>query len=677
MSKLVRYLLLITVAFLFKQNSFCQDKAPVTFGKVKVEDFAVRSALIDSNTTAVGIYDKCDISFEGNESGWFRYVFKRSKRMLIINRNGIDNATVELLLYRNEDSREKLENLAGVTYNLAGGSVNQTSLNEKDVFEEKTDKNHFSNKFTMPAVKDGSIIEYSYTIKSDFTFNLPSWDFQSASYPVLWSECNVAIPGLLSYMTFKQGYHQYTFDIGSEKFKNYSIRRMSSTNSVIGDRQESLNLSSPVTVHRWVMKDLPKLYVENYVTALSNYIDKISFQLYKTYDGQDYHDVANSWGKVSEELMKREDFGQPVTAANSWLDPVLKTVVSENDVMLDKARKIYYYLQKNFTCTNSYNKYIKTTLQDVMKKKSGSVGDINLLLITMLNHININAVPVLLSTRDFGRNTDNFPQMERLNYVVAKFIYDTISVYLDATIPFLPFGKLPLKCFNGHARAIGNDTTAVYFTPESAKEVKTTTVFISNNDKQDVEGTFSKKLGFFESLDTKSEIAKTSIQAYKTKFTGSFPEEMEFSNFEIDSLYRQDDPLETTFDFKLNLFKNADIVYFSPLFGEASLKNPFYAAERIYPVEMPYLLDDTYILNMDLPAGYKVDELPKSVKIKLNEDDGVFEYLISADKTLVQMRCRLQMKKAFFPGEDYQTLRDFYAFIVKKKAEQIVFKKIK
>jgi uncharacterized protein YfkK (UPF0435 family) len=41
------------------------------------------------------------------------------------------------------------------------------------------------------------------------------------------------------------------------------------------------------------------------------------------------------------------------------------------------------------------------------------------------------------------------------------------------------------------------------------------------------------------------------------------------------------------------------------------------------------------------------------------------------------MRSRLIIKRATFLNEDYQSLRDFYAFVVKKEAEQIVFKKIK
>ena len=55
----------------------------------------------------------------------------------------------------------------------------------------------------------------------------------------------------------------------------------------------------------------------------------------------------------------------------------------------------------------------------------------------------------------------------------------------------------------------------------------------------------------------------------------------------------------------------------------------------------------------------------------------MFEYIIRKDETNIQMRVRLKINKANFTNEDYDTLREFYAFIVKKQSEQIVFKKVK
>ena len=80
---------------------------------------------------------------------------------------------------------------------------------------------------------------------------------------------------------------------------------------------------------------------------------------------------------------------------------------------------------------------------------------------------------------------------------------------------------------------------------------------------------------------------------------------------------------------------------------------------------------------MEIPKGYKVEEMPKSVRYKFNEDEGMFEYLISADKESISFTRRLTLKRATYLNEDYEYLRELYAFIVKKDAEQIVFKKIK
>ncbi len=79
---------------------------------------------------------------------------------------------------------------------------------------------------------------------------------------------------------------------------------------------------------------------------------------------------------------------------------------------------------------------------------------------------------------------------------------------------------------------------------------------------------------------------------------------------------------------------------------------------------------------MEVPKGYKIDEIPKSARVKLNENEGLFEYLIGVVGQNIQLQCRLILKKANFMPEDYQTLRDFFAEVVKKESEEIVFKKI-
>jgi len=88
-------------------------------------------------------------------------------------------------------------------------------------------------------------------------------------------------------------------------------------------------------------------------------------------------------------------------------------------------------------------------------------------------------------------------------------------------------------------------------------------------------------------------------------------------------------------------------------------------------------MDETYLLNMDVPAGFQVDELPQSTRVAYNGNEGMFEYLIQKGEGNLQMRVHLKLNKAFFDVEEYNTLRDFFAMVVKKENEQIVFKKTK
>ena len=111
--------------------------------------------------------------------------------------------------------------------------------------------------------------------------------------------------------------------------------------------------------------------------------------------------------------------------------------------------------------------------------------------------------------------------------------------------------------------------------------------------------------------------------------------------------------------------------------NKAIKENPFKADTRKYPIEKPYASSLNYYLTFMIPKGYKVDELPKSVKLLLNEDEGKFEYLISANEDMVQLQCKLNFNKAVYAPEDYQSIRDFYSIVVKKMNEEIVFKKLK
>ena len=116
----------------------------------------------------------------------------------------------------------------------------------------------------------------------------------------------------------------------------------------------------------------------------------------------------------------------------------------------------------------------------------------------------------------------------------------------------------------------------------------------------------------------------------------------------------------------------------NPTFNEGFKTNPFTAEKRSYPVEMPYLINETIVATIQIPIGYEVDEIPKQARIKLDEEGkDYFEYLISVSGNVISFRNTLKLGKTFFTPEEYASLREFFNYVVKKQKEQIVLKRKK
>lgn len=651
-----------------------QDKTNVKFGKISPADFDLKTRF-DTTDNAVVIADIGNTTFEGNNKGrgHFTMVFKRYKRIKILNKNGFDVADERIPVYSDGELDELLVDLKAVTYNLEGGKVVENKLESKSIFVDKINKEQSYKKFTLPAVKEGSIIEISYTIKSDFVQHLREWQFEE-KYPCLWSEYEVSVPEMFHYVVLTQGDQQFHIK-NTEKHKNtYNVRVSGGASS--NDSYNYVDVDDIIS--RWVKKDVPGFREEPYVTTTDNYVSKVEFQLsyFQWSITSEPQHFIGTWQSLSDELLKSEYFGAAIGKDNNWMNDDLKAITAACQNKQEKILKIYTYIRDHFTCTDHYEKYTDKPLKTVFKDKKGNVAEINLLLVAMLRHEEIDAEPIILSTRDNGFPSEQYPMLERFNYVICIARYENNNYLLDASRPYLGFNHLPDYCYNGSAKLISRDhSQSIDLSAESLLESKNTSVLIINDEKGFPSGSLQSTTGYVESYLIREEVTKKSQMDFFKHIQTLYGTDVELENENIDSLNKPEFPTTVKFDFNLKNFGHENLIYFNPMMGEVMKENPFKAAERKYPVEMPFKMQDVYTLTMDIPEGYSVDEMPKSVRIAYNEKEGMFEYLIQKNETAIQLRTSIKLNKANFAPEEYSTLRDFFAQIVKKQNEQIVFKK--
>ena len=662
-------LLFVVILAINLLPAFSQEPSKIKFGKITPADFDPKVYSIDSSANAVVLADIGSTEIVGNQKGSFSLVFKNFRRARILNKNGYDLADVTIPIYDDGKMEEDLASLKAVTYNLENGKVVETKLDVKGaVFKDRINKKLSIKKFTFPNIKEGSIIEYEYRLNSDFVFNLQPWTFQG-EYPRLWSEYNVSMPEFYYYVTLAQGYQPFFIKDRKERRDNFTL----TDNSTIQTNRESFSCS--VADYRWAMKDVPALKEESFTSSIGNHVAKLEFQLAELRYPFTPRNIMGTWANATGEMMKDEDFGLQLTKDNGWLNDVMSEATGGSKDALEKAQHIFSYLRDNMTCTDYNRKYAEKNLRTVLKSRNGNEAEINLLLTAMLKKADLDAEPVLLSTRSHGYTYAMYPLMDRFNYVISKLNIGGKEYYLDASRPRMGFGRLGYECYNGHARVVNAEATPVEFLSDSLLESKITSVFIINDEKGDFSGSIQQTPGYFESNSMRDRIKEKGRESFFNEYKKGWTGEVEMEKENIDSLNKYDYPLSIKYDFKMKMDKE-DILYFNPMFTEGIKENPFKSAQRFYPVEMPYAIDETYLLRLDVPKGYVVDEMPKQLMLKLNEqNDGMFEYRISESNGIISMRSRLRITRAYFLPEEYEMLREFFNYVVKKHNEQIVFKK--
>ena len=666
---------LVYLSVLVINQSFAQDKLDIKFGKINSNVFGPSAVKFDSGANALVIADIGSTYFEGNDQGYFTIVFTRFLRVKILNKNGFGIGDQQISLYHNSDGDfEKLTAFKASTFNFDNGAISETKLDDKSIYDDKDHKDYIKKKFTMPALKVGSIFDIQYSIKSPFYQQLMPWIFQG-NYPCLWSEYEVTIAPPFHYAMKLQGDQHFDIDISKEIDKTYSIRELN------GIAQTNMYSYTGAAVYRrWVKRNIPALHEEPFITTLGNYNTRVSFQLnFIQMSNQDEkHEYLSSWNKASKDLLEYELFGLALNHENMWMADEFKNLIDEGNLKEEKTYKIFNYVRDNFRAVSDKGMYVSSSLKNVFKTRQGNVADINLLLTAMLRKAGIRADPLILSTRDNGVANPGYPLINEYNYVICVAYPEDKMVTLDASLPYIGYGDLPSRCYNGWGHIINEEhSLPVNFSTDSLHETAITSVIMINDEKGFPSGAYRSTFGKNDSYLAREEILGNGEESYKKKIRDSYGTNFTMENFGVDSLKKYVFPLTVHFDFDLKEMTSGDIIYFDPVLDLTYKSNPFISMDRHYPVEMPYRIDKTYLLNMDIPSGYQVEELPKSVRVNYNGNEGRFEYLIQKGETSLQLRVQIKLNKSFFTTDEYATLREFFASVVKKESEQIVFKKIK
>lgn len=623
------------------QFSFAQSHLP-EFGVFTQEDIDIKECDFDKDASAVILFDDGFSDYDDD----YKLITKRRIRIKILNDKGIDQGNIRIRFY-SKDNFEYIQNISAVTFAKDDrGNYSSYSVDRKSFFTEKENNYYSSIKFAMPNIKAGSIFEYQYESVMRHYGGLDHWLFQS-DIPTLKS----------SYFLQIIPNHEFEYVVQKKNIYPIVIRPLNERGAIYFE-----------------MSNIPGLKSEPYMDAVRDYMQRVEFQLsgYVNVFGSKT-DVNNTWRKLADDLATDKNLGGALKKGLPQLDEI-KALVLKDSSATARLNTIYNYVRNNFTWNEFYGKYAPDGIKTVWEKKTGSAGEINLVLLSLLQTFGIEAYPLLVAERDFGKIDTTYPLIDRFNKTVTYVIADNKTFILDATQKYCPAGLIPFPLLNTYAFIVDRKKYKLFRVASAGADY---------NNRVNVKATISEK-GILNgnAVITSNDYSKQSRTEEIHKNEKSFVSntfQQPYEGLKVDSFYCENlnndaEPLIQHVKFENELSESGGFVFLKYNLFTGLEKNLFTKPERFTNIDFGFPYVVSVGEEIELPENAKIDDLPENKKLVTPNRDITISRKISREGNLLHIKIDFIQTVTLVYNEDYENLRQFYRTMTDMLNEPVVIK---
>ena len=654
---------------------------PYRFGEIPIDQLLMKEYPADTSASALVLFDFGSVYIDGDQS----VVYQRHRRIKILTPEGVRWAYHEIP-YHTRPISQYVRGIEGMTVILpSSGSERIYQLDPSNIIVEEISSDKSKIQLKLPAPEPGAVIEYRYEIVSENPTQLQYWDYQTTSElkrgspveyrhdiiadqpglvpdwafqtsePVLWSEYNLRIPEFLEYayvVSSNQPFH-------------------SSTSVEYYDGPSRFHRGK---AFRWVRKDMPAIREEPFITTMQDYVSKINFQLAAWYHPQGMRiQVLDTWPELVDRLVRVRELGGQISPRRS----IRRITSSLTDTLSNPAdilELLYDYVRTTVVWNGEYALFTSDRVDRIHDRKSGNSADIALLLISMLQAADLDAHPLLLSTRDNGKIQNMYPMRDQFNHVIAYVEIDGDVYLLDATNPLYPVNVLPYNTLNERGLLMKRgEITWVPLEP-SVKYARNISGTVDLYNDARLSARIHVSDDGYAAVSTRRMLHNEGEIAFIQSLLGN--QEITIT---VDSLtFRGDekiyDPLESYIVFSSDdhMFTNDSLLYLQPTLMAGITDNPFTAASRTYPVDFAFLRESSLHIDISVPDEYEIVALPQSVDLSQRDGSTLYTREVTFRDGVISFQRTFAINKTLFSPAEYRRLRGFFNQVVAMESEQIV-----
>lgn len=658
----------IAIVFLASLLSMrAQQEVNTKFGKPTKEEMTMTVYAPDSSADAVVLCRLTDVSYTVQKSGYL-VDYQERFRIKVLKPAGARFARVVVPFYKDELGKshikgskfthlagqvdlgsaagtfvdnaagnyttESVEDVKAVAYNWTNGKVEKSVMKRGAIATEKIDDEHYQVVFTVPDVREGTVIEYEYRVHSELFYQLHDW-YAQWEIPVAYARLEMDIPRYLIFNVEEQGIQRLVCQC---------------TTGTMRYKLESDAIAAPVNVNTnhyvCVGRDLVAMPKDSYVWNEHDHYAGITAEL-KGYSlpTTSFFDYAKTWEQIDGILLGDEDLGKRLDDHSPLRDEAaqLTTIADERE----RAAAVCRLVMGRAKWNGQYKLWPQSSAE-TLKKGEGSNADVNLLLIQSLRDAGLEASPVVLRTRSEGLLPYNFPSMRKLStYVVGITLKNGTTVCVDASSANGYLDVLPEPLLVERARLVAKGKKSQWINLQKLSKSQTTTVI---DAVLSADGTYSG----------------TQTTLYKGLAAAKYRESKGLSEFAPEAKE------------EIQFTKQGEVsdgrISICPFNVPPMADNPLTATSRLMPVEFPSLMSESVIVNITLPSGYVLEEAAKQTVVS-TPDKGVDGRLfMTYSEGKVQVHYQFNINKISQSEKNYTVLREMFDIFSKYSHLKLIVK---
>ncbi|MEA1940518.1 MAG: tetratricopeptide repeat protein [Candidatus Caldatribacteriota bacterium] len=594
------------------------------------EEYPDASAAILLNETRKVIHQ------DGTSSTTFHKIIK------LFNRRGIEKYGEVFITYNAWGERIIIKKAR--TFKLDGTMIEATSI--KDIFPLEGYRlySNISQKvISMPALEEGVIIEYQYTL-DDYNRGFVGKNFQDTFY-------------LQDFEPIQNYKYILTVPEGVEfKTVNFST-----------DITHEVKKLDNEAIYTWEASNISQIIYENSMPPFHDITPHVTVSSFSSWEEiiSWYYDISREQSKADADIKAK----------------VAELIQGkENDE--EKIRAIYHYVISEIRYLGlefAISGHMPHEAAEIFKYKYGDCKDKATLLIAMLREAGIDAYYVLLRTRNNGNLERDLPGFQ-FNHAIAAVSLNGELMFLDGTAENYTFGILPSMDQDAWSIVLIEGKGKFMKIPiqpaEKNKRIREIKLDLGEDGRIRGEAVVSQ-FGIFAAYSRSifkdlGEIKRG--EAIQSSLSSSCPGSV-LEEFSFSDLTDLNIPVEQKYKFRVPNYakKIGDKIQIKPSIIERVESTSIAAKEeRRYPMYFHNQYCTKNKIEINIPDNFKIERIPEDIELELPFASYKVKYLVEGNT--IEYERDYKFNTFEISLKDYPAFKEFIEKVVKEDAKEIVIK---